>query len=97
MIRDGSSVSTHAHEGIKSWAEARNARPVRVRNFEAEQPHQQVQFRFPEEQYAGEEDLEWEEFFDIFDRSQLEFHFEDIADDAMEQRNTYQFRPRSTK
>ena len=97
MIRDGSRVSTHAHEDIKSWAEAREARPVRVQNYEAEQPHQQVQFRFPTDQYAGEEGLEWDEFFDIFDREQLEFHFEDIADEAMENRNIYQFQPRSTK
>lgn len=97
MIKDGSHVSTYAHEDIKSWAEAREARPVRVDNYKAQPVHKQVLFRFPEERYTGEEDLEWDEFFDIFDREQLEFHFEDIADDAMEQRNTYQFRPRQAK
>lgn len=97
MIEDGSHVSTYEHEDIKSWAEARKARPVRVRNFDGEPVHKQVQFRFPDEIYPGEEDLKWDEFFDIFDREQLEFHIEDIADEAMDQRNTYQFRPRQVK
>ncbi len=94
MKRDGSHVSTYEHEDILSWAEAREARPVEVRNFNAERIQDRVRFRFPGEEYPDEEDLEWDQFFDIFDREQLEFHFEDIADEAMENRNLYQFKPR---
>jgi|UPI00059188C5 hypothetical protein len=95
MKRDGSRISTHEHEDILSWAEAREARPVEVRNFDGEKINDRVRFRFPGEEYPDEADLEWDQFFDIFDREQLEFHFEDIADEAMENRNVYQFRPRS--
>jgi hypothetical protein len=95
MRRDGSHVSTHEHEDILSWAEAREARPVEVRNFNAETVKDRVRFRFPGEEYPDESNLEWGQFFDIFDREQLAFHFEDIADEALENRNTYQFRLRS--
>ncbi len=94
MIRDKSTVRTFKHEDIKSWAEAREARPVQVRNFEGERVTDRVRFRFPSESFPDEEDLSWNEFFEIFDESKLEFVFEDIADDAVEQGNVYQFEPR---
>ena len=94
MLEDKSHVSTFDHEDIKSWAEARDARPTRLRRFESENIHDRLRFRFPDEHFPDEEDLDWEEFFDIFDTSQLEFVFEDIADEAIENGNQYQFRPR---
>lgn len=100
MLKDKSHVSTiitAEHEDIKEWAETRQAKPVRVRRYNDETISESVRFRFPEDKYPDEEDLSWEEFFDIFDRHRLEFVFEDVADQAMEQRNLYQFRPRSVK
>ena len=94
MLRDKSHVSTIDHEEIKSWAEAREAKPTQVRRFDSENLQDRLRFRFPGEQFPDEEELEWEEFFDIFDTSQLEFFYEDIADEAVEEGNLYQFRPR---
>ncbi len=94
MIRDGNRIATVDHKDIQTWAEARNARPVRLKRFEGEQITDRVRFRFPEDEFPDEEDLSWEEFFDIFDRDRLEFVFEDIADEAVEEGNLYQFRPR---
>ncbi|MCO6479953.1 MAG: hypothetical protein J5I94_25170 [Phaeodactylibacter sp.] len=94
MIRDGNRIATVDHKDIQTWAEARNARPVRLKRFESEQITGRVRFRFPEDEFPDEEDLSWEEFFDIFDRERLEFVFEDIADEAVEEGNLYQFRPR---
>lgn len=95
MLQDKSHVKTIDHEDIKTWADTRQARPVRLRRFDDETISERVRFRFPEDEYPDEEDLTWEEFFDIFDRSRLEFVFEDIADEAVENRNLYQFRPRN--
>jgi hypothetical protein len=97
MLKDKnslSSIATISHEDIKTWAEARKARPTRMRRFEEEPLEKRLRFRFPDEEYPDEEDLSWQEFFDIFDRDRLEFYFEDVADEAVEQGNVYQFKPR---
>ncbi len=97
MLKDKSKLSTIAtasHDEIKTWAEARQARPTRLRQFEGEIPAEHIRFRFPGETFPDEEDLSWGEFFDLFDRNQLEFHYEDIADEAVEEGNLYQFKPR---
>ena len=97
MLEDNSHVATIAttnHEEIKEWAETRKARPVQVLRYRDETVPERVRFRFPKDKYTDEEDLSWEEFFEIFDQSRLEFVFEDVADEAVENKNTYQFRPR---
>lgn len=94
MLTDKSHVKTIDHEDIKSWAEARQARPVQLRRFGQETYMDRLKFRFPGEEYPDEEDLSWEEFFDIFDSYRLEFVFEDLADEAVEEGNLYQFTPR---
>ena len=100
MLEDKSHVSTvitAEHDDIKDWAEVRKARPVRQLRFEDETVSETVRFRFPEDKFPNEEDLTWEEFFEIFDRNRMEFVFEDIADEASENKNVYQFRPRKMK
>ncbi|MCO6490704.1 MAG: hypothetical protein J5I98_19970 [Phaeodactylibacter sp.] len=94
MIRDNNRIATVDHEDIQSWAEARRARPVRLKRFENERVGDRIKFRFPGDEYPDAEDLSWDEFFDIFDRERLEFLFEDIADEAVESGNLYQFQPR---
>ncbi|MDX1667317.1 MAG: hypothetical protein R3350_08810 [Saprospiraceae bacterium] len=95
MLKDKSHVSTVDHDEIKSWAESRKARPVQIQKFEGENILDRVKFRFPSERFPEEEDLTWEQFFEIFDEERLEFVFEDIADEAVEDQNIYQFRPRA--
>lgn len=94
MLKDKSHIATINHEDIKSWAEVRRARPVQLRRFDEETYMDRLKFRFPGEEYPDEEDLEWDEFFEIFDTYRLEFVFEDIADEAVENGNLYQFSPR---
>jgi hypothetical protein len=94
MLKDKSRIATVDHKLIKSWAEARNARPTQLKRFENEQITDRIRMRFPDDRFPDESDLEWEEFFDIFDTNELEFVFEDIADQAVEQGNLYQFQPR---
>lgn len=97
MINDKSKVGTIAtssHDDIKSWATAFKARPTQIKRFDSENILDRIKFRFPEDEYPDEEDLEWDTFFEIFDRERLEFVMEDIADDAVECTNVYEFRPR---
>jgi len=94
MLDDRSTIATVDHDEIKSWAEASDRRPVQVRDYTGENLYDRLRFRFPDERHPGEEDLSWDTFFDIFDREKLEFLYEDIADEAVEDGNLYQFRPR---
>ncbi|MEM1324972.1 MAG: hypothetical protein AAGI23_03410 [Bacteroidota bacterium] len=94
MITDRSKVSTSNHDDIKSWATAFEARPTQIKRFESENILDRLKFRFPDESYPDEEDLEWDIFFEIFDREQLNFVMEDVADEAVERANVYEFQPR---
>lgn len=96
MIKDKSRISTSSHEDIQSWATSTQMRPTRIKRFKSETILDRLKFRYPHEKYPNEEDLEWGTFFDIFDQENLEFVFEDIADEAIENRNSniYELRPR---
>ena len=94
MINDKSKITTSNHDDIKSWATAFKARPTQIKRFADENILDRLKFRFPDELYPDEEDLEWETFFEIFDREQLNFVMEDVADEAVEKVNVYEFRPR---
>ncbi|MEM9990571.1 MAG: hypothetical protein AAF738_02340 [Bacteroidota bacterium] len=94
MINNGMRVSTINHEDVKTWASTHNMRPTRIKRFKDESILDRIKMRFPEERYPTEEDLSWDTFFEIFDQEQLEFVMEDIADEAVENPNRYQFQPR---
>lgn len=94
MIKDTTRVSTINHEDVKTWADTYDARPTQIKRFADETILDRIKMRFPEERYPNEEDLSWDTFFDIFDREQLEFVMEDIADEAVENPNRYQFQVR---
>ncbi|MEM9888045.1 MAG: hypothetical protein AAF849_19270 [Bacteroidota bacterium] len=94
MIQDNRRISTVNHKDIQTWASSTKMRPVQLRRFKDETIIDRLKFRFPEERYPDEEDLAWDTFFDIFDQEQLEFVMEDIADEAVEHTNVYEFRPR---
>jgi len=94
MIKDNSRISTSNHENIQTWASSKRLRPTQLKRFNKENILDRLRFRFPNEQHPDEEDLTWETFFDVFDQEQLEFVMEDIADEAVENVNLYEFRPR---
>ncbi|MEM0991765.1 MAG: hypothetical protein AAGI49_01970 [Bacteroidota bacterium] len=94
MIKDNRRISTVKHEDIQTWASSTQMRPVEIKRFKDENIIDRLKFRYPHERYPNEQDLEWDTFFDIFDQEQLEFVMEDVADEAVEEVNVYEFRPR---
>lgn len=94
MIKDNRRISTSSHEDIQTWATSKRLRPTQLKRFDKENILDRLRFRFPDEQHPDEEDLTWETFFDIFDQEKLDFVMEDIADEAVENVNRYEFRPR---
>ena len=80
------SETTTNHDTIKRWAEARNARPAKVRDTAGRHGAGIIRIDFPG--YTGEESLEeisWSEWFDTFEQQQLALIYED--DDSSEHSN----------
>jgi hypothetical protein len=67
------SQTTTDHKKIKSWAEARDGHPARVKTSE-EGGILRIDFGKPEESL---EEISWDEFFEIFDGNKLEFLYQD--------------------
>lgn len=67
------SIRTKDHKTIRRWVEARRGRPAKVETG-GEGGILRVDFDPPDE---GLVRIEWEEFFEIFDRQGLEFLHED--------------------
>jgi hypothetical protein len=72
------SNTTTSHEKIRSWIEARNGHPARVKSS-GEGGILRVDFGKPEENL---EEIEWDEFFDIFDKNELAFLYQDKTQDG---------------
>jgi hypothetical protein len=74
-----SSKTTTDHETIRSWVEERGGTPARVKNTERGSGDAGLlRIDFPG--YSGEgklEAIEWDEFFDKFEESQLAFVYQD--------------------
>jgi hypothetical protein len=58
------------HDEIRSWAEARGARPARVKSTAGKGGGGILRFDFQEPDESLET-LSWDEFFQIFDREKL--------------------------
>ena len=68
--------TTHDHAAIKAWTEERKGRPSRVAQ-EGGDEHSgilRIDFQEPDDKL---EEISWEEFFEIFDNSKLEFLHQD--------------------
>lgn len=68
-----SARTTTDHEEIKAWAEARNGHPARVKTG-GPGGILRIDFDEPEERL---EKITWEEFFDIFERNDLAFLYQE--------------------
>lgn len=66
----GQAVKTTDHEAIRQWAEERGGRPAVVRTKGRKGGVLRIDFGEPEDNL---EEIEWEEFFEIFDDSELAF------------------------
>ncbi|UUP16748.1 hypothetical protein [Nitratireductor thuwali] len=74
--------TTTDHDEIRAWAEARGGRPARVKGT-ALGGILRIDFGEPEENL---EEISWEEFFRIFERSNVAFLFQDKTEDGKESR-----------
>jgi hypothetical protein len=72
------SHTTTDHEEIRKWAEARNAKPACVKNTGGKSDVGLLRLDFPG--YSGGDSLEhieWDEFFEKFDESNLAFVYQE--------------------
>lgn len=81
-----SSETTTDHDTIKQWIEARKGHPAVVRATEDNGKSGgllRVEFRDPEDKL---EEVDWDEFFKIFDENELAFLYQDKTADGHESR-----------
>jgi len=82
------SGSTTDHEEIRAWVEKRGGKPVTVKGTGDKEEHAGIlRIDFPG--YSGGDSLEpisWEEFFQKFDESGLEFLYQEETSDGKESR-----------
>ena len=72
------SQTTTSHKTIRSWIEARDGRPARVKTS-GDGGILRVDFGRPEDNL---EEISWDEFFDIFDKNELAFLYQDKTEDG---------------
>ena len=74
--------TTTNHEEIKNWVEERGGRPAIVKGTEKAGS---ALLRIDYPGYSGEdtlEEIEWDEFFEIFDENKLAFLYQDETADG---------------
>jgi hypothetical protein len=83
------SMKTTDHDEIRDWAEERGARPSVVRDTADAGGSGVLRLDFGEEDEDLEE-IEWDEFFEIFDRNDLAFlHQDETASGEMSRFNKF--------
>ena len=79
-----SAETTTDHKTIRQWAESRGGRPSIVRtDDDPDGGVLRIDFRDPEESF---EEIEWDEFFEVFEDSKLAFLHQDKTADGSESR-----------
>jgi hypothetical protein len=73
-----SASTTTDHQAIRKWAEAHGGHPAVVRT-KGEGGILRIDFGEPEENL---EEVSWDEFFDIFDKNELAFLYEERGGDS---------------
>lgn len=76
------SKTTTNHEEIRKWVEDRNGRPAIVKGTER---GDSALLRIDYPGYSGGdtlEQIEWDEFFEIFDENKLAFLYQDYTEDG---------------
>lgn len=79
------SRTTRDHEEIRRWAEARGAVPAEVKGTERGGEPGIIRFEFPNAPNRNDSKLEeiaWEEFFEKFDKNNLELVYQEKTADG---------------
>ncbi len=71
-------TSTIDHDTIRTWAEERNGHPARVKDS-GEGGILRIDFEPPEDSL---EEIEWEEFFSVFEKRNLAFLYQEKTDEG---------------
>src|SRR5690606_17747529 len=87
IIMASDSKTTTSHEEIRKWVEERGGKPATVRGTGDDGEAGILRIDFPG--YSGGDSLEeitWEEFFQKFDESNLQFLYQDKTADGKQSR-----------
>jgi hypothetical protein len=85
--RDGQTLATRAHDVIRSWAERRGAMPVAAsRGPDGEPRTLRFSFGAGGGRAGGSrlEPISWDQWFEVFDRRQLVFRYQERRRDGSE-------------
>lgn len=74
------SKQTQDYEEIRRWAEARGGKPAFVKGTEI------LRFSFDDKRNENLEPIEWEKFFEVFDKAKLSFLFQEKTDTGEQSR-----------
>lgn len=78
-----SSNQTHDHNTIKKWVEERSGVPARVKGTSKNGDEGVLRIHFPEHSDSNSlEQIEWEDFFNDFDKDKLDFLYQDKKADG---------------
>lgn len=84
---DYRSHSTGAHEKIRRWVEVRGGRPAMVTDTRQNPDGGVLRIHFPDsENETALEPVSWEEFFEVFERKNLAFVYQEQTRDGEESR-----------
>lgn len=78
-----SSERTHDHKRIQKWAEGRNGIPAKIKGTGKEKGDGVLRIHFPDHSDSDDfEEITWEDFFEEFDKSKLDFLYQDKKADG---------------
>ena len=79
----GKRLTTMDHDEIKSWISNRGGKPVIIEEQKSEGPVTSLSVEFDEKEVSGEvkEDLDWNGFFEIFEKKMLAFQYDEDEGD----------------
>jgi hypothetical protein len=78
----GESATTTDHERIRRWVEARDGTPAAVRATECGDDPGVLRIRFRDESADDLDAIDWDQFFEKFEESELAFLYQDQTADG---------------
>lgn len=83
----GASKTTTDHEEIKKWAEKRDGKPAVVESTSKNgKGGGLLRINFPGYDEDNLKEISWDEFFEIFDKNDLQFLYQEKSKDGQESR-----------